>query len=109
MMYKECSKCIHNAVCKTAESCDGYVSGCEHFNQWWIPVTERLPMEEWEHFTEEYDWNVYPCLAVVKTGRRGRYVTKMFYTGENFVNNECVRYTAQVTHWMPLLQPPKGE
>ena len=27
----ECSKCIHNAVCKTAESCDGYVSGCEHF------------------------------------------------------------------------------
>ena len=29
----ECKKCIHNAVCKTAESCDGYVSGCEHFKE----------------------------------------------------------------------------
>ena len=31
MADKVCSKCIHNAVCKTAESCDGYVSGCENF------------------------------------------------------------------------------
>lgn len=44
----ECSKCIHNAVCKTAESCDGYVSGCEHFKEQkkgrWIPagITEDL-------------------------------------------------------------------
>ena len=29
----ECKKCIHNAVCKTADSCDGYVSGCEHFKE----------------------------------------------------------------------------
>lgn len=27
----ECTKCIHHPVCKTAESCDGYVSGCKHF------------------------------------------------------------------------------
>ena len=33
MAEKECSRCIHNAVCKTAESCDGYVSGCEHFKE----------------------------------------------------------------------------
>lgn len=75
----------------------------------WIPVTERLPLEEWEYFTAENDWDVYPCLAVVKTNRGGRYVTKMFYTGENFVDDEYVRYTAQVTHWMPLPEPPKGE
>lgn len=31
MAEKECLKCIHHPVCKTAESCDGYVSGCEHF------------------------------------------------------------------------------
>ncbi len=29
----ECTKCIHHPVCKTAESCDGYVSGCEHFKE----------------------------------------------------------------------------
>ena len=34
----ECSKCIHSCVCKTADSCDGYVSGCEHFVPAnWIP------------------------------------------------------------------------
>lgn len=29
----ECKKCIHSCVCKTAEACDGYVSGCEHFKE----------------------------------------------------------------------------
>ena len=33
MANKECTKCIHNAVCKTAESCDGCVSGCKHFKE----------------------------------------------------------------------------
>ena len=32
-MAKDCTKCIHNAVCKTAESCDGCVSGCKHFKE----------------------------------------------------------------------------
>ena len=32
MANKECSKCIHKEVCKTAESCDGFVSGCKHFD-----------------------------------------------------------------------------
>jgi hypothetical protein len=29
----ECTKCIHKCVCKTAESCDGFVSGCKHFKE----------------------------------------------------------------------------
>jgi hypothetical protein len=29
----KCLKCIHKCVCKTAESCDGYVSGCKHFRE----------------------------------------------------------------------------
>lgn len=33
MSNNECTKCIHHPVCKTAESCDGYVSGCEHFKE----------------------------------------------------------------------------
>ena len=74
----------------------------------WISVKERLPKEEWEKFTAEKDWDVYPLLAVVAYKRGGCYVTKLFYTGENFVDDECVNYTAQVTHWMPLPNPPKG-
>ena len=29
----ECKKCIHSCVCKIAEACDGYVSGCKHFKE----------------------------------------------------------------------------
>jgi hypothetical protein len=33
MAENECTKCIHKEVCKTAESCDGFVSGCKHFKE----------------------------------------------------------------------------
>lgn len=100
---KTLSNDIYNWVGKGVTVTDNHVGGK------WISVKERLPLEEWEYFTAENDWDVYPCLAVVKNNRGGRYVTKMFYTGENFVDDDYVRYTAQVTHWMPLPEPPKGE
>jgi len=28
---KTCSRCIHLDVCKTADSCNGYVPRCKHF------------------------------------------------------------------------------
>ena len=74
----------------------------------WISCAERLPINEWRTFTEELDWEVYPCLCTVKRTDGIRYVTELFFTGENFVDTEYVRYTEQVTHWMPLPQPPKG-
>lgn len=74
----------------------------------WIPVTEP-PKKEWEYFTELNDWDVYPCLCVVKNHISGhKYVTKLFYDGEHFMDDECVRYTSSVTHWMPLPEPPKN-
>lgn len=73
----------------------------------WISVKERTPCEEWLRHTEESGWDVYPLLAVVDSERGGRYVTKLFYTGENFVDAKYVRYTGQVTHWMQLPEPPK--
>ena len=62
MMYKECTKCIHKEVCKTAESCDGYVSGCKHFKEekhgrhhsiwgggaWLCSECETLVSPEWK-------------------------------------------------------------
>ena len=48
MANKECTKCIHNAVCKTADSCDGYVSGCKHFNPGWISVDEPICGAIWD-------------------------------------------------------------
>ena len=76
--------------------------------QEWVPVSEP-PKKEFEEFTKGTDWDVYPCLASVGKTDGGRYVTKLFYDGKRFVNSECVCYTAEVTHWMPLHDPPKGE
>jgi hypothetical protein len=42
MTDKECTKCIHKEVCKTAESCDGFVSGCKHFkDEKWVNELEK--------------------------------------------------------------------
>lgn len=76
----------------------------------WISVEDRLPEEEFEEFTEQMDWDVYPCLCTVKNHVSGiRYVAKLFYDGSNFVDDEFVRYTSSVTHWMPLPKPPKED
>ena len=77
--------------------------------QRWIPVTERLPKEELEYVTEENGWEMYPCLVSCLNMLGSMYVTKLFFNGEDFVDDEYVRYTAQVTHWMPLPEAPKGE
>ena len=109
MANKDCTKCIHNAVCKTAESCDGCVSGCKHFmeekkrfllkengdliplEQEWISVKDRLPTED------DADDNGFVFA----------------YTAENkkiiALWTDVCRFSEFVTHWMPLPEAPKGE
>lgn len=78
--------------------------------QKWISVTERLPDLELTEAKQE-DADVYPCLATIKhrMARGGRYVSKVWYDGELFTNGDCFDLTDEVTHWMPLPEPPKGE
>lgn len=105
------------------EECDNYLNTrrttlCmardylkEYFaEQKWIPVTERLPDLELVD-AKANDRDVYPCLCVVKhqRARGGRYVTKLFYDGENFMDRDMCLWTFETTHWMPLPEPPKGE
>ena len=102
MANKECTKCIHNAVCKTAESCDGCVSGCKHF-MGWISVKDRLPEKYGRYLAltpsrlkgKEYDeWLIY---YLPQSG---------FYdTDPEWGDIEM----DDVTHWMPLPEAPKGE
>ena len=58
---RTCSKCIHKAVCKTAESCDGYVSGCKHFKE--------QKQGRWEHLIQKFNGggfnDVYGCSECV--------------------------------------------
>lgn len=64
--------------------------------QRWIPVTERLPEREGRY------------LCVKRIGKSGAvYVTMMNGDGYGFSMEHI--YTDDVTHWMPLPEPPKEE
>ena len=94
----ECKKCIHKEVCKTAESCDGYVSGCKHFNPGWISVKDRLP---------ELHTKVLCC------GKKGgRFIAELSTWGKEehlCWDKRNGQGCPTVTHWMPQPEPPKGE
>lgn len=93
MTNKECSKCIHKEVCKTAESCDGYVSGCKHFKEGWISVKDRLP---------EYEEPVMGWDAEMRDMGIVNFIYGKFFDILDMSETN-------VTHWMHLPQPPKGE
>lgn len=105
------------------EECDNYLNTrrttlCmardylkEHFaEQKWIPVTERLPIEEAK--AHEQEWCETYCEFLVMI-ERGLLPTTLYYDWENNewfrINTALERETYKVTHWMPLPQPPKGE
>jgi hypothetical protein len=75
----------------------------------WISVKDRLPDLELVE-AKTFDCDLYPCLVTIKNERAmgGRYVGKAWYDGKGFMDVDCVDITYEVTHWMPLPQPPKG-
>ena len=105
----ECKKCIHEVVCESAKACDGRVSGCKHFNGW-ISVKERLPDLELAE-AKSNDCDSYVCITA-KRGFANKdqiFIIKAWYYGDRFENDDGIDITDDVTHWMPLPEPPKGE
>lgn len=76
----------------------------------WIPVTERLPDLELAE-AKANDADFYPCLVVIKhpKAKGGRYVSKCWYNGYDFLDTDECPWTYETTHWMHLPEPPKGE
>ena len=76
--------------------------------QQWIPVTERKQDLELVEVKAE-DMDLFPCLVSKNTQhpRRKKIVTKAWYDGIGFMDTDCIDITNEVTHWMPLPQPPK--
>lgn len=70
----------------------------------WIPVTERLP-DVWqhpgddEHVGEPIDFIVFIHGALIPT--------TLWFNGESFFDESGYLYN--VTHWMPMPEPPKGD
>lgn len=61
--------------------------------QEWIPVTERLPEKSGEYLTYCGDYNGVCVLYYEVLKTKGKWRTRW----------------KEVTHWMPLPAPPKGE
>ena len=72
----------------------------------WIPVTERLPEEQINPNTQDFEYVL--CVTIWGDVRPFKYGTPIgqkeahFWNGAGYVD-------AYVTHWMPLPTPPKEE
>lgn len=61
----DCKNCIHIEVCKSADSCDGRVPGCRHFEPktkhwWWDEINPRKDVEGWI----EFDYQCSACKEI---------------------------------------------
>lgn len=78
--------------------------------QEWISVNDRLPIEEAK--AHEQGWPGEYCEFLVMI-EKGSLPTTLYYDLEENewfrINTALERETYEVTHWMPLPPPPKGE
>ena len=78
--------------------------------QEWISVDDRLPIEEAKAHEQEWPGEYCEFLVMIE---KGSLPTTLYYDLEENewfrINTALERETYEVTHWMPLPQPPKGE
>lgn len=68
----------------------------------WISVKDRLPEPKtWAIVYIEYP---SPVLELERGIQKTNNIKKLFYDGKGFYNDY-----GNITHWMPLPEPPKGE
>ena len=80
----------------------------------WISVKDRLPKED-GHYLVIWNFNKTTCTEVLCFAKDARKVDKYDFVRKwknvwYEYDSEWGHYTVDdVTHWMPLPQPPKGE
>ena len=85
--------------------------------QEWISVKDMLPEDDEQ--IESYDDGRMSCKTVLAYTKYGRIISKnrliVIPTGNKYLDNQVTdgwiwaRGTEEITHWMPIPQPPKGE
>lgn len=73
--------------------------------QQWIPVTERLPDKELWEYQKKYDQDNMEVLVMIKGAKEA---TTLYYDNDGDFNDENGE-SWLVTHWQPMLTPPKEE
>lgn len=81
---------------------NGYDKGYEDGKPKWIPVSERFP-EKWQETDEEWFGEPIEFIVLIEGAACA---TVLCFDGNYFFNQqtgECY----EVSHWMPLPEPPK--
>ena len=87
---------------------NGYEAGKKDAMKW-IPVTERLPEDRLPRFSEVKQIKV---LTALKSDSGVRTVRSQMRYRDTWCNEVRWRWKysgSEITHWMPLPEPPKGE
>ena len=131
-----CKECIHNEMCY-ATHIDESLACCDYKEvQRWIPVTERLPDSErvvlvsaltktfrhrhtlmaahighHEFTTEDTDWREYEGDTEYDEENDCFWIPECWYEVNAIDDNGnwIIDSEYDVTHWMPLPQPPKED
>ena len=99
--------------CKTCQA-EHLIANGVGFLPKWISVKDRLPEADGNYLVFEKGYLI-PAIRVLSFARDGRKVDKYDFHRE--WKNVWYRYDSEwghitigdVTHWMPLPEPPKGE
>ena len=80
--------------------------------QQWIPVTERLPEKDGDYLTS-CSYDTWSQISILYFNKDGDDIWGGGFSGEKnvFYYDYDGVYVSQdnVTHWMPLPEPPKGD
>ena len=71
----------------------------------WVPVTERLPLEEYNEYKERWQDDEDPAFLVMI--EHAVLPNRLYFDGEHWYQemHGCV-YPYEVTHWMNMPEPP---
>ena len=111
----DCDKCAwgYKGRCKRGSDFEDACCAIEEAPsaEQWIPVSVRLPDEEFVEGLENGTvYNLYPLLVTryathSPVDPKRLYVAKHYYDGNDFVNNGGEECTEAVIAWMPLPEP----
>ena len=109
---QHCTECVMHPHLSTGECtmklCAAAADTIEFVQQGWIPVTDRLPDKELLEHQKQYEDEDLEVQVMIKGAKRP---TTLFYNdeGEFYEMHADGATFYLVTHWAPLMEPPKEE
>ena len=85
----------------------GYADGLRHRETEWISVDERLPEED--EAMRYFNFGNVIVVTVLAVCNKTIQLKNRVFDGENWEWSPQTNYFEEVTHWMPLPEPPEGE